>query len=188
MIENVRVEEGIGENTEPGSHARLAQDYAHEAVELAKHTENRRLLAYAHIWQGLTCSNRFFNDSESARLCYDQAVTLSKGVHALACKIDELFRLVRLPGFGRIYPHMSLLAGSLQKFLLHLNEAVYAASQQIDQRLPTRAVTYSFFHACHQKSVLLLAQVQKYLLSFQKVGHALAGEFAENRRRRVLRI
>ncbi len=38
MIENARVEEGIGESTEPGSHARLAQDYAQEAIELAKHT------------------------------------------------------------------------------------------------------------------------------------------------------
>jgi len=81
MIENARVEEGIGESTEPGNHARLAQDFAQEAVELAKHTENRRLLAYAHIWHGLTYSNRFFNDLESARLCHDQAVALSKGVH-----------------------------------------------------------------------------------------------------------
>jgi tetratricopeptide (TPR) repeat protein len=81
MIENVCVDEGIGENAEPQSHAHLAQDFAQEAVELAKHTENRRLLAYAHIWQGLTYSNRFFNDLESARLCHDQAVALSKGVH-----------------------------------------------------------------------------------------------------------
>ena len=82
MVENVRLEEGIGDASEPSSHARLAQDFAQEAIELAKHTENRRLLAYAHIWLGLTYSNRFFNDLESARLCYDQAVTLSKGVHA----------------------------------------------------------------------------------------------------------
>ena len=81
MIENVKVEEGIGENSEPSMHARLAQDFAQEAVELAKHTENRRLLAYACIWQGLTHSNRFFNDLESARLCHDQAIALSKGVH-----------------------------------------------------------------------------------------------------------
>jgi tetratricopeptide (TPR) repeat protein len=82
MVENVRVEEGIGEDSDPGAHAHLAQDFAQEAIELAKHTENRRLLAYAHIWQGLTHSNRFFNDLESARLCHDQAVTMSKGVHA----------------------------------------------------------------------------------------------------------
>jgi len=104
MIENVRVEEGIGENTEPGSHARLAQDYAHEAVELAKHTENRRLLAYAHIWQGLTCSNRFFNDSESARLCYDQAVTLSKGVHAEGAWDDLQTLKTRVLRTGSVNP------------------------------------------------------------------------------------
>ena len=82
MIENARVEEGIGENTEPGNHARLAQDYAHEAVELAKHTQNRRLLAHTYIWQGLTFCNRFFDDADAARRCYDQAVTLSKAGHA----------------------------------------------------------------------------------------------------------
>ncbi len=82
MVENARVEEGIGENTEPGNHARLAQDYAQEAIELAKHTQDRRLLAHTHIWRGLTCCNRFFDDSEAARSCYDQAVALSKYGHA----------------------------------------------------------------------------------------------------------
>jgi tetratricopeptide (TPR) repeat protein len=82
MIENARVDEGIGENIDPDTHAHLAQDSAQEAIEFAKHTENRRLLAYAYIWQGLTHSNRFFNDLVSARICYDQAVTMSKGVHA----------------------------------------------------------------------------------------------------------
>jgi tetratricopeptide (TPR) repeat protein len=82
MIENARVEEGIGESTEPGSHARLAQDCAQEAIEWAKHTQNRRLLANAYVWQGLTYCNRFFDDPESARRCYDQALTLSKGDHA----------------------------------------------------------------------------------------------------------
>jgi tetratricopeptide (TPR) repeat protein len=82
MIENARVEEGIGESTEPGNHARLAQDCAHEAIELAKHTQNRRLLAHAHVWQGLTYCNRFFDDPDSARRSYDQAITLSKGDHA----------------------------------------------------------------------------------------------------------
>ena len=47
MVENVRVEEEIGENAEPGVHARQAQDCAQEAIELAKHTENRRQLAEA---------------------------------------------------------------------------------------------------------------------------------------------
>jgi tetratricopeptide (TPR) repeat protein len=82
MIENARVEEGIGESTEPGNHARLAQDCAHEAIELAKRTQNRRLLAHIQVWQGLTYCNRFFDDPDSARLCYDQALTLTKGDYA----------------------------------------------------------------------------------------------------------
>jgi len=81
MIENARVEEGIGDS-EPGNHARLAQDFAQEATELAKHTQNRRLLAHTYIWQGLTHCNRFFDDPDAARLCYDQVITLSKGDHA----------------------------------------------------------------------------------------------------------
>jgi tetratricopeptide (TPR) repeat protein len=90
MIENVRVEEGIGENTEPGTRARLAQDFANEAIELARQTQNRRLLAYAHVWQGLTHGNRFFNDVESARQCYEQAVTLSKGGQAEGAAWEDL--------------------------------------------------------------------------------------------------
>jgi tetratricopeptide (TPR) repeat protein len=81
MIENARVEEGIGESTEPGNHARLAQDCAHEAIELAKRTQNRRLLAHTQVWQGLTYCNRFFDDPDAARRCYDQAVTLTNGDH-----------------------------------------------------------------------------------------------------------
>jgi len=104
MSENARVEEGIGENTEPGNHARLAQDFAQEAIELAKHTENRRLLAYAHIWQGLTYSNRFFNDLDSARLCYDQAVTLSKGVHAEGAWDDMQALQTRVVRAGSVNP------------------------------------------------------------------------------------
>jgi tetratricopeptide (TPR) repeat protein len=78
MIENARVEEEIGDSTEPGSHARMAQDSAQEAIELAKHTENRRQLAEAYVWQGLTLCNRFFGDLEAARRSYDQATTLLK--------------------------------------------------------------------------------------------------------------
>jgi tetratricopeptide (TPR) repeat protein len=81
MIENVRVEEEIGDSAEPGGHARLAQDCARDAIELAQQTQNRRLLADAYIWQGLTYCNRFFDDPELARRSYDQAVTLSKGTH-----------------------------------------------------------------------------------------------------------
>lgn len=104
MIENARVEEGIGEHTEPGGHARLAQDYVHEAIELAKHTENRRLLAHAYVWQGLTFCNRFFCDTESARDWYDQALILSKGVHAEGAWDDLQTLKTRVQRGGRVNP------------------------------------------------------------------------------------
>jgi tetratricopeptide (TPR) repeat protein len=79
MIENARVEEEIGEGAGPGTHARLAQDCAQDAVELVKHTQDRRLLADAYTWQGLTYCNSFFGDIDAARQSYDLAVTFSKG-------------------------------------------------------------------------------------------------------------
>ena len=104
MIENARVEEGIGESTEPASHARLAQDFAQEAIELAKQTQNRRLLAHAYVWQGLTYCNRFFDDSESARDSYDQALTFSKGNHAETAWDDLQTLKTRVLRGGRIDP------------------------------------------------------------------------------------
>lgn len=106
MIENVRVEEGIGDSIEPGSHAHLAQDFAQEALELARHTENRRLLAYCYIWHGLTYSNRFFNDLESARRCFEQAVTLSKGVHAEGAWDDLQTLKTRVLRGGTVNPKL----------------------------------------------------------------------------------
>ena len=104
MIENARVEEEIGESAEPGNHARLAQDCAQEAIELARHTQNRRLLADAYVWQGLTHCNRFFDDPESARHSYDQAVALSKGNHADGTWEDMETLKARVLRGGRVNP------------------------------------------------------------------------------------
>ena len=104
MIENARVDEEFGESTEPGRHARIAQDCAQEAIELARHTENRRLLAHAHIWQGLTYSNRFLDDLESARRCYDQATSLSKGNYAESAWDDLQTLKSRVLRGGKVNP------------------------------------------------------------------------------------
>lgn len=71
MVENARVEEEIGEAADPGSHARSALDFARDAVEMAKHTQNRRLLANSYIWEGLTHCNSYFENLEGARQSYD---------------------------------------------------------------------------------------------------------------------
>jgi tetratricopeptide (TPR) repeat protein len=104
MIENVRVEEEIGDSAEPGGHARLAQDCAREAIELAQQTQNRRLLADGYIWQGLTYCNRFFDDPELARRSYDQAITLSKGTHADGSWEDLEALKARVLRAGRVDP------------------------------------------------------------------------------------
>jgi tetratricopeptide (TPR) repeat protein len=76
MIGNMRVEEGIGEGF--AANARAAQDCADEAAALAKQTQDRRLQADAFIWQGLISANRYFDDIESARQCYDRAIALCR--------------------------------------------------------------------------------------------------------------
>jgi len=73
MIENAKVEEEIGEGADPGSHARRALEFSQEAIDLAKHTQHHLLLANAHVWQGLTQCNSFFDNPEAARASYDLA-------------------------------------------------------------------------------------------------------------------
>ena len=73
MIENAKVEEEIGEGADPGSHARRALEFSQEAIDLAKHTQHHLLRANAHLWQGLTRCNSFFDNPEAARESYDLA-------------------------------------------------------------------------------------------------------------------
>ena len=79
MAENLKLEEEIGESADLGAHARRALDFAKEATECAKRTQNRRLLANAHLWVGLTSSNGFFDDADVARDCYDLVLRILKG-------------------------------------------------------------------------------------------------------------
>jgi DNA-binding NtrC family response regulator len=45
-------------------------------LTLAAHTQNRRLLAAAHIERGMTAANDFFEDWELARRCVNEATDL----------------------------------------------------------------------------------------------------------------
>jgi len=72
IVEHTAIEEQVGEGA---VHRDAAEVFAREAVTFAERTENRRLLARAYVWQGLT-----FTDSpadlEAARRCYEQATAL----------------------------------------------------------------------------------------------------------------
>ena len=76
MVENMRYDEQIGDSSELHRHAQRAHDFAREAVEFAVKTQNRRVLARAYVWQGLTLTNGFFNNPDAARQCCNQAMSL----------------------------------------------------------------------------------------------------------------
>ena len=70
--ENARVEEQL-EDADLALHANLARQYSDEAIDLAKHTENRRLTAGAYLARGSTASNDFFQDWDEAKKYVDLA-------------------------------------------------------------------------------------------------------------------
>jgi tetratricopeptide (TPR) repeat protein len=74
--ENARVEEELGEDANIATHAHQARRYAEEAVQLALQTQNRRLLAGAHIVCGMVAANDFFREWEEARRCEMESATL----------------------------------------------------------------------------------------------------------------
>ena len=75
IVENAKFEEQVEERSDPHHHAQAAQSFSTDAVEFARHTQNRRLLARAYIWRGLTLSNEFFQNLESGGECYDLAAS-----------------------------------------------------------------------------------------------------------------
>ena len=75
MIENAKFEEQIDE---PSHHAQQSLEFAREAVELAKKTQNRRLRARALVALGMTYSNDFFNQTDNAQQAADEAASLLK--------------------------------------------------------------------------------------------------------------
>ena len=66
-IENMRVEEQVGEAEDIASRANLAAQYSEEAIALAKETQNKRLLAGAYVVRGATAANEFFEEWEVAK-------------------------------------------------------------------------------------------------------------------------
>jgi hypothetical protein len=74
--ENARVEEEMEEDVDLAVHATLARQYSDEALELAQHTQNRRLHAAACIARGMTAANDFFQDWDTARRFASDATDL----------------------------------------------------------------------------------------------------------------
>ncbi|MGO9270573.1 MAG: tetratricopeptide repeat protein [Terriglobia bacterium] len=77
-VENARFEEQIEEKSNLMHHAQLACDFARDAVECAKRTQNRRLLARTYIVQGFVLANDFFGDQQASVEFCDRAAALLK--------------------------------------------------------------------------------------------------------------
>lgn len=77
-VENAKFEEQIEDDSNRSHRAQVALDFAREAVEFAQHTQNRRILARAHLTQGLVLANDFFADPHAAEESCDRAAALLK--------------------------------------------------------------------------------------------------------------
>jgi tetratricopeptide (TPR) repeat protein len=74
--ENASVEEQFGEDVDTALHANQAKQFSEEALALARHTQNRRLLAAAKIARGMTAANEFFQEWDLAKRCASEATDL----------------------------------------------------------------------------------------------------------------
>ena len=72
-VECAKFEEQIEEGSS-GSSSQLACEYAREAVEFVRQTQNRRLIAKAHLALGLALCLDFSDGVEAARQCTDDAI------------------------------------------------------------------------------------------------------------------
>jgi tetratricopeptide (TPR) repeat protein len=73
IVENSAIDEQLGN---PALHHEAAVGFAREAVDFAGHTQNRRLLARAHVWLGITHAAAPWRDLESARRSCEAAMSL----------------------------------------------------------------------------------------------------------------
>lgn len=113
MVENARVEEEVGEPENHSGHAHRALEAARQGIELARHTDNRRLLATAFVWQGLTESNEALADFEAAQLSYDHACAALKGEDAGNLATDLARLKSRLFRTGSVNPMLRAWAEGL---------------------------------------------------------------------------
>lgn len=98
-VECAKFDEQIEEGSS-GSSSQLACEYAREALEFVKQTQNRRLIAKAHIALGLALCLDFSDGIEAARQCSDEATALLQPVthDYVWSELQELKRKLRSAG------------------------------------------------------------------------------------------
>jgi tetratricopeptide (TPR) repeat protein len=111
-IANAGLEEQIEGNAQ-WELAETARNYARDAVESARRTQNQRLLARAWVWRGLTACNPAIDDQEDAKHCYDRAASVLKSPDH-----DDLWELLQL------LKHKTIPQGSIDPLLRSWSQGI----------------------------------------------------------------
>lgn len=147
MIENAKVDDGIGDKTDAEVHARQALAWAQDSIKFAKQTQNRRLLGNAYVWEGLTYANPFLHELETARKSYDSALALLKGDQAgqLWNDLEALKRLLlpkaRIEDKLRSWSQGSVGEKSFQQILDEFTELIIPKIWENEGRKVSRVAT-----------------------------------------------
>lgn len=72
-IELALADEEIAEHPDASFHAARALEHAEEAIELARHTQNKRLIAEAYLMRGAAAADERFQDWETAKIYANKA-------------------------------------------------------------------------------------------------------------------
>jgi tetratricopeptide (TPR) repeat protein len=99
-VQGAKFDEQIDEAATRVPASQLACEFAREALDSAKHTQNRRLIAKAHIALGLALCLDLPDDLDAIQQCIDGATALLKPVHQdyVWRELQELKRKLRGAG------------------------------------------------------------------------------------------
>ena len=99
-VQGAMFEGQIEEGSSRVPSSQLACEFAREALESAQHTQNRRLIAKAHITLGLALCLDFPDDLEPAQQCVDAASEVLKPAHQdyVWRELQDLKRKIRGAG------------------------------------------------------------------------------------------
>jgi tetratricopeptide (TPR) repeat protein len=143
-IESGKYEEGLVGNEDPLVHVQRSYDYGKEALELAERGAHRRLIARAHISQGLLLCNDFFDNIDAARECCDRAAEYFTADHR--DYVWEQYQVLRawvqrrsLVSQLRNSSQGSLAGKSLQQMTAEFEEAIIPRVWELEDRKISRA-------------------------------------------------
>jgi tetratricopeptide (TPR) repeat protein len=147
MVANAKVEEEIGERSDQEKHGRFALKFAHDAIEFAKQTQNRRLLANAYVWEGLSHCNAIADDPDAAQKSYNSALPFLKNDlggqlwEDLQALQGRLMKTGKIDAMLKAWSHGSVGEKSFQQILEEFSELIIPKIWEREGRKISRVAT-----------------------------------------------